>query len=162
MGKKILIAYYSWSGNTDYIARMIGRQTGGDLFRIIPVEAYPEDYSSCTKQAKQEIRAGYKPEIKSGLQDLDGYDTIFIGSPNWWSTIAPPVLTFLTGNDLTGKQVLPFCTHGGGGEGHIFRDIKQNCLSSEVTEGLVLYGSGGRTAGQGITAWLEREGIELH
>ena len=92
--EKILVVYFSHSGNTRTVAQQITRSTGADLFEIQPQEAYPTDYHSVVNQAKKEINTSHRPALKNDVQDFDKYDIIFIGSPNWWSTIAPPVATF--------------------------------------------------------------------
>ena len=112
---KVLVAYYSWGGNTKYAAAQIQKATGGTLFEIKPARPYPAEYRECTVQAKKEIQEGFRPELASRVEDIGKYDVIFIGSPNWWSTIAPPVAAFLASYDLSGKTVIPFVTHGGGG-----------------------------------------------
>jgi flavodoxin len=159
MGKNILITYYSWSGNTGNIARLIQRETGGQLFELNPVQAYPRDYGACVEQAKSEIHTGFMPELKAIPENLDEYDVIFIGTPIWWYTMAPPVLTFLSNTDLSGKRVVPFCTHGGGGKGHYISDVSNLCSSSEVLEDLVVYENGGKSAAADISAWLKKIGI---
>lgn len=113
--QRVLIAYYSWGGTTRHAAEEIQRCTGGTLLEIKPVTPYPEDYDSCVQKAKEDIKAGLRPEILPANTDVAMYDVVFIGSPNWWSTIAPPVSTFLAQNDLSGKNVAFFQTHGGGG-----------------------------------------------
>lgn len=112
--QRVLIAYYSWGGTTRHAAEEIQRCTGGTLLEIKPVMPYPEDYDTCVQKAKEDIKAGVHPDIVPANTDVASYDVIFIGSPNWWSTIAPPVTTFLAQNDLSGKKVAFFQTHGGG------------------------------------------------
>lgn len=94
MTQNILIAYYSWAGNTKKIAGQIQNETNGTLFEIIPETPYPQDYNETVQQAKKEIADGFKPALKTKINDIDSYDLVFIGSPNWWSTNAPPVDTF--------------------------------------------------------------------
>ncbi len=156
MMKKIVIIYYSWSGNTETVARLIQEKTGGQLFEVHPVQAYPSDYRSCVDQAKKEIQAGFMPELKAIPDNLDSYDVIFIGSPIWWYTMAPPVFTFLNHADLTGKTIVPFCTHGGGGKSHYTDDVTKLCENSTILDDLVLYGSGGNSAESEILTWLNR------
>ena len=108
---RVLIAYYSWGGNTKYAAAQIQKATGGTLFEIKPVKPYPSEYRECTVQARKEIQEGGRPELAAKVEDMGKYDVIFIGSPNWWSTIAPPVASFLASYDLSGKTVIPFVTH---------------------------------------------------
>lgn len=122
---KSLVAFYSWGGNTKLAAEQIAKATESDYFEIIPVNAYPTEYKACTEQAKTEINANVRPEIKDFPTDISKYDRIYIGSPNWWGTMAPPVATFIEkcGN-LEGKTVVPFLTHGGGGMQNYEKDVK--------------------------------------
>ncbi|HOQ51880.1 MAG TPA: flavodoxin, partial [Candidatus Atribacteria bacterium] len=119
MRGNILIAYYSRSGNTRKLAQLIHQKVGGTVHEIQPEIPYPASYNATVEQAKKEIQAGFRPPLKTKIEHIEAYDTIFLGSPNWWSTIAPPVATFLEENDLSGKTIIPFCTHGGGGRGRI-------------------------------------------
>ena len=134
--KKILVAYYSHSGTTKKVAENIHETVGGDLFEIEEDTPYPRDYNSVVKQAKLEIAKGFKPSLKITPPDILDYDLVFIGSPNWWSTIAPPVATFLSGTDFSGKLIAPFITHGGGGLNHTISDIRKLCPGASVLEGL--------------------------
>jgi flavodoxin len=154
----ILIAYYSRSGNTRKIARLIHQKVGGTIHEIQPEAPYPDAYHATVDQAKKEIEAGYKPALRSVLDRAESYDTIFVGSPNWWNTIAPPVATFLSETDLSGKTVVPFCTHGGGGLGRVGKDIARLCPESTVLSSLEIYGSGGVGAQARVSAWLSRVG----
>lgn len=153
---KVLIAYYSWSadGNTRYAAEQIQKATGGTLFEIKPKTAYPSDYQSCVEQAKKECRAGFKPELAATVEEFKKYDVIFVGSPNWWGTMAPPVLTFLTSQDFAGKKVIPFFTHGGGGMQNCERDVIKNAGKAEVLPGKAFTGSSIRKADKQIAEWV--------
>ena len=93
--KKILVAYFSWSGNTQYVAEQIAKQTGGTLFRIEPVKPYPTEYTPCTEVAKKEKEDNARPAIKNKVEDWDSYDTVFIGCPVWWWT-APMIINTFT------------------------------------------------------------------
>ena len=154
--ERILIVYYTYSpsGNTRKVASLIQQEVGGTLHQIEPVNPYPRSYDETVDQAKVEIRSGYKPPLKSALDSVEAYDTIFVGSPNWWSTIAPPVATFLSEHDLSGKTVVPFCTHGGGGLGRIGADVAKRCPRSTVLSCFGVYGSGGVDAQSRVSAWL--------
>ena len=153
---KILVAYYSWSGNTKEVAEAIHEKVGGDLFEIQTVQSYPAEYRETTAQAKREINEGFRPELKGKVADMAQYDVVFIGSPNWWGTIAPAVSSFLESYDLNGKTVVPFVTHGGGGEQNTIRDLTAQCKGCTVKSGgWVGYGS--RTFG--ISGWLEDLGF---
>lgn len=145
-----LVVYFSVSGNTRRVAETISEKTGADLMEIVPVEPYDEPYDELVKKAKAEISRGYRPEIDD--IDIRAYDTVFIGSPNWWSTVAPPVSTFLEEHDFSGKTIAPFITHGGGGKGHADRDIAGSCNASVVASTLVI--SGGRSDNGAIERWI--------
>ena len=105
--KKVLVAYFSWSGNTRNLAHQIQGLTGGDLFEIETVKAYPEKYRSCTEYAKKEKEADARPALKSKVKDMDAYDVVYVGFPNWWGTAPMAIWSFLEGYDLTGKTVIP-------------------------------------------------------
>lgn len=155
--KKVLIAYYSLSGNTKDVAEAIRSKTGGDIFRIETVQSYPEEYRATTAQAKREINEGFRPELKGKIDNIAQYNIIFIGSPNWWGTIAPAVSSFLADYDLKGKTVIPFITHGGGGVQNTITDLTAQCNGCSVEQnGWVGYGS--RTLG--VSGWLEDMGFK--
>ncbi len=130
--KKILIAYYSWSnGNTERIAKMLQQQVGGDLLKIDTVEPYSGSYDDVVSQGQDEVNRGYEPEIQPIGVNVADYDVIAIGTPTWWYTMAPAVLTFLHSQDFTGKTVVPFMTNGGW-PGHVIKDMKKACKGADV------------------------------
>ncbi|MDR1801553.1 MAG: NAD(P)H-dependent oxidoreductase [Lachnospiraceae bacterium] len=147
---QILIAYFSHSGTTKRIAQFLHEKVGGDIYEIRPLEPYPEEYSIVIKQVKKERLEGFRPALLGELPDISAYDRIFIGSPNWWGTVAPPVATFLESLDFTGKTILPFVTHGGGRIGTSFGDIKEICPKAKVLETL------DGNQGDNIEDWLSR------
>lgn len=151
---KILIAYYSYSGNTKFAAEVIQKATGGTLFEIVPVKAYSANYNECVAQAKKEIRAGFKPELKANAADFAKYEVIFVGTPNWWSTMAPPVLTFLASNNFTGKTVIPFVTHGGGGMADCESDMHKALPNAKFAKGGAFSGSRVRSSEAAIRDWV--------
>jgi flavodoxin len=151
---KILIVYYSKTGNTREMAKQIQKTTGGNIFEIQVVKPYSDDYQTLVDQAKKEINAGFKPELKAKVKDIGKYDVIFVGSPNWWSTIAPPVATFLTSYDFSGKTIIPFVTHGGGGMARCERDVQKLCPKSSFAKGLALSGSSVKYAQDKVNKWL--------
>lgn len=152
--KKILVAYFSHSGNTRFVANQIKNATDGDIFEIQPVKAYPQDYQTVVDQAKREINSNYKPALKTKVSNISQYDVIFIGSPNWWSTIAPPVATFLSSYNLEGKTIVPFMTHEGTRMGHSVSDIKKLCPKSKVLEGLPIRGGEVGRSRSDVVKWL--------
>lgn len=107
-GGNALIVYFSWSGNTTEMAETIAGKTGGELFELVPVNPYPEEYTPCTEVALEERDSNARPEIKDLPDTLDGYDTILIGYPIWWHTAPMIIGTFLENYDLTGIDVYPF------------------------------------------------------
>ncbi|MDO4558058.1 MAG: flavodoxin, partial [Planctomycetia bacterium] len=113
MAKNILTVYFSHSGNTRKIAEYIHAAAGGDLVEIVTTDAYPTDYNTVVEQAKRELEAEYRPPLKTKIEDIGKYDTVFVGSPNWWGTVAPPVRTLLEGLALDRKTIVPFITHEG-------------------------------------------------
>ena len=156
---KVLVAVYSKTGNTLEMAKQIRQFVGGDLFVIEPVDAYPEDYKATIEQAKKEIEAGFQPPLKNAVENLAQYDTIFIGTPNWWSTIAPPVATFLSSHDLAGKRIIPFATHGTGGLAKTVDAIKALCPDSTFLEAKGIAGNNIKNAADEVEAWLKTLGF---
>ena len=116
---KTLVAYFSWSGNGQQMARWISEETGGDLFRIVPSEPYGEDFDSCADRAKIELDNEIHPELSEHIdaETMAQYDVIYIGFPVWWYDLPMPVWTFLEEYDLTGKTVIPFFSHNGSSNG---------------------------------------------
>ncbi len=152
---RILIAYYSWGGNTKFVAEQIQKATGGTLFEIKPVTSYPKEYKKCTDEAKKQINEGFKPELATKVDTMDQYDIIFIGSPNWWSSLAPPVASFASGYDLSGKTIIPFVTHGGGGLARCESDLRKLCPKSTFRKSGVFSGNGIRSYRAAIAQWVK-------
>lgn len=111
---KTLTVYYSFTtGNTRRIAEKVHSAVGGDIVRLEPVKPYPQNYEEAVSQGEEEVRRGYKPELKPLGVDLSQYDRIIIGTPTWWYRMSPVVLSFLSNSDFTGKTVVPFMTNAG-------------------------------------------------
>jgi flavodoxin len=152
----ILVAYFSHSGNTRMIANRIHENIGGDMFEIASVDPYPHDYDEVVAQARKELNEDYKPKLKTKVENMGLYNVIFVGYPNWWGTIPRPVATFLSGYDLSGKTIVPFCTHEGSGLGHSATDIKELCPQSTLLEGLPIRGSYVKNAQNEVSEWLHK------
>lgn len=152
----ILVAYFSHSGNTRAIAEQIHERVGGDLFRIETVDPYPREYSAVVEVARKEQKASARPRLTKDVTNLASYAVLYVGYPNWWATMPMPVFTFLEGHDLSGKTVIPFCTHEGSGMGRSGRDIKELCPKSVVLDGLAVRGGSVRSAEKNLIEWLER------
>lgn len=156
---KILIAYFSYQGHTRRLAEQIQKATGGTLFEIKPAAAYSSDYDTCEAQAKKETRDGYQPALAEDC-DIVPYNTVLLGTPNWFNTMAPPVATFLASHDFAGKTIIPFCTNGGGGIGHIVRDVKKLGTDAIVRDCLDVYEGSVADSEAKITSWLHKNGLE--
>jgi flavodoxin len=154
--KKILVAYFSHSGNTREIANQIHKSAGGDIFEIQSVKPYPHDYDAVVQQARQELDSGYKPTLKTKMENIKSYDLVFIGYPNWCSTVPAPVRTFLSEYDFSGKTLVPFCTHEGSGLGRSATDISKLCPKSTLLDGVAIRGSDVKTAQNKVSEWLEK------
>ena len=150
----MLVAYFSHTGNTRAIAVQIQEATGADVFEIVPANPYPETYSDVLARARQELKDDIRPELKSAVPDIAPYDVVFVGSPNWFNTIALPVMTFLSSRDFTGKTIVPFVTHGGGGLGKSLQDMKRLAPGATVLEGRAYRGDAVEDAGEDVLAWL--------
>lgn len=142
-------------GNTAVVAAKIAALTGAPAFELKPKRDYPFVYKECTEAAQAELRADARPELEE-TPDLSGYDTIVIGYPNWWGTMPMVMFTLLEGQDLSGKTILPFCTHEGSGMGRSQEDIQRLCPHSDVRAGLPVYGSSVSQADAAVKAWLEK------
>lgn len=158
--KKMLVVYYSWSnGNTKQIAEQLAKATGAELAEIDTVQPYTGSYDEVVDQGQREVNAGYKPKIKSLTVNIQDYDVIAVGTPTWWYTMAPAVLTFLSAQDFTGKTVIPFMTNGGW-PGHVIKDMKANCKGAEFAHEMEIQfdSTGGahlETPEKKIDAWIE-------
>lgn len=154
MNKKVLIAYFSWSGNTKFIAEKIHKNIGGDLFEIEPITPYPKNYNETAYGiAKEQKEKGIHPDLKNNGNTND-YDVIFVGTPAWWYTMAPPVMTFLENNNFEGKTLIPFITHGGGGKYNIKEDMEKLAKGAKVLNPIVIYERGDSKTDNEIANWL--------
>lgn len=147
------------TGNTGVVADMIAQATGADLFSIRTVEQYPDTYDATIDQGQQEQSDGARPELATHLENLDSYDTIFLGFPNWWGDMPMAVYTFLDEVDLSGKTVIPFVTSGGSGFSNTISTIQQMEPQATVQEGLSISGSSATGAQQQVESWLSELGL---
>lgn len=154
--KKILITYFSYTGNTRRLAESIREYTGGDLVEIEVLKPYPKDYNTTVAQGQREVRNGYKPAVKTQIADIEQYDTIFIGSPIWWFTFAPAVSTFLSKYDFRAKKIIPFFTHGGYGIGSSISDMQALCPQAHVLKGWECEGTRIEETKDRIIAWCKK------
>ncbi len=157
---KSLIVFFSWGGNTRGIAEEIQEKTGADLFEIELVNPYSTNYNTVLEQAQHDQNIQARPEIKNKVENIDQYDTIILGYPNWWASIPMPIASFLSDYDLSGKTILPFCSHGGGRFGQSLTAIAKLAPNSTMGEGLSVHYSGGSTLSDDISNWLKLNGVK--
>ena len=148
-----LIAYFSWSGNTEAVAQEIQAQTGADLFEIVPAEPYTDDYDELLDIAQEEQSSDARPAIAETV-DLSGYDTVFLGFPNWWGDMPMILYTFLDEYDLSGKTIAPFNTSGGSGFSGSLDTIAEMEPDAEITEGISLGSEEAEDCADVVAEWL--------
>ena len=158
--KRVLTVYYSWSnGNTERIAKMLQKEIGGDIVRIDTITPYEGSYDDVVNQGQEEVQRGYEPEIKSLGVNISDYDVIAVGTPTWWYTMAPAVLTFLHTESFVDKTVIPFMTNAGW-PGNVIKDMKTACKGADIKyEMEVQFDSTGgsrlETPMEDITKWIQ-------
>ena len=176
----VLLAYFSWAdnavidgevdavaspsvtapGNVQQLAQWISERTGGDLFSIQVTEPYSSDWDACLERANQERAEDARPELTASVEQLERYDTVFLGYPNWWYGVPMALLSFLEENDLSDKQVYLFCSHGTGGLASSVEQIDEalpdsTALSENIFD---VYEEDAASSQQDILAWLEELG----
>ena len=160
IGGKVLIAYFSWGGNTRGVAQEIQRQTGADLFEIELVHPYSDDYDTVLDEAQHDQNIQARPEIENHVENMDEYDIVMIGYPNWWASIPMPIATFLEEYDFSEKTIIPFCSHGGGRFGQSLTAIAKLAPDSTMGEGLSIHYSGGSALSDDVANWLKTNNIQ--
>ena len=164
---KTLVAYFSRAGqnyvsgsivelergNTEVLAEAVAEALGADTYRIEPAVAYPEDYYACTDVAKRELAEGARPALAATPPNLDGYDLVILGYPNWWGTCPMAVRTFLDACDLAGVALAPLCTNEGGGLGSSARDLAAAYPAARVAPGLAIAGHDAAASVERAVAW---------
>ena len=165
----ILIAYYSRAGenyfggayrhipvgNTEKAAQMLAGLTGGKLFKIEQAKPYSDGYQACIAEAKADLQKKARPEVLHLPENLDAYDEIYLGYPNYWGTMPMAVYTFLENYDFTGKTIHPFCTHEGSGLSRTVQDIQKAAPGAVVARGLAIHGSSVDSAQTALEKWIQ-------
>ena len=157
---KVLVVYFSWSGNLQKMSHWVADETVGDIVRVLAADPYPEDYDETADRAKKEKDEGTRPEITIDLsaEEIAKYDTIFIGFPVWWYDLPMPMWTFLESVDLSGKTVIPFFSHEGSSDGASSLDtIKKLAGGADVKTEDALSIRGGKVAGseEKVREWVK-------
>ncbi len=146
-------------GNTEIVAGIMKDLTGADTFKIEMKDPYSPVYMTCIEEAKKDLRAKARPELKSMPESIDEYDTVILAYPNYWGTMPMAVFTFLEAFDFTGKTILPLCTNEGSGMGGSERDIKKTCPGADVKKGLPIIGSEAANSKTSVERWLKANGV---
>lgn len=146
-------------GNTEVVAKIIQDLVGGDMFYIDTVKKYPENYDETTEVAKKELKGNARPELTDKVNNFNDYDTIFLGYPNWWSTMPMAVWTFLESYDFSNKTIIPFCTNEGSGMGISESDIKRLVPNTNILKGLPIIGSRATNSKDSVEKWLKSLGM---
>lgn len=157
---RILIAFFSKTNNTRTIAEQIQSRVGGELFHVATQKPYPQDYRETTQVARVEFDNNERPALAATVpvEEMKNYDVVFIGYPNWWSTLPMALFTFLEQYDMAGKKILPFCTHEGSGLGRGPADIARIAPGATVEQGLAVRGSSVGNAQNDVDNWLRQLG----
>ncbi len=143
-------------GNTEICAEFIQKAVGGDLFEVEPVEDYAKDYHKCTEEAQKELRENARPALKKYVEDLNGYENVFVCGPCWWGTFPTPVFTQLEKLDFTGKKVMVLMTHEGSGLGNSERDIRKICKGATFGTGIAIHGADAAKSKKAVADWAEK------
>ena len=173
--KKILVAYFSWAenatqddidamtspsvtepGNVAQLASWVSRETGGDLFSIQVKEPYPADWDGCLERANQEKKDNTHPVLRNTVENIEEYDTVYLGYPNWWYSCPMALFSFFDEHDLSGKQVYLFCSHGTGGLAGSVKDISAAIPDAKISDNVFdVYEEDAASAKDEIVEWIK-------
>ena len=174
-GRNILVAYFSWAdnaalaedvdaitspsvvppGDVQQLADWVQKETGGDLFPIRVTDPYPSDWDACLERANEERGSDARPELQEHVSDLAQYDTVFLGYPNWWYGVPMALLSFLEQNDLSGKEVHLFCSHGTGGLANSVEQITEASPEAIISDNIFdCYEEEAASSEEAIRSWV--------
>lgn len=175
----ILVAYFSWAdnavldddvdavsspsviapGNVQQLATWVQEETGGQLFSIQVKDPYPSDWDECLSRTNEERRDDARPELVANVENIDEYDVVFLGYPNWWYGVPMPLLSFLEANDLSNKQVYLFCSHGTGGLANSVEIISEALPDSTISDNIFdCYEEDAPNSQENISNWVSELG----
>ena len=146
-------------GNTEIVCDLMKDMVAADVFKIEMAEPYSPVYMTCIEEAKRDLRAKARPELKRWIESVADYDTVILAYPNYWGTMPMAVVTFLEKFDFTGKRILPMCTNEGSGMGASERDIRKYAPGALVEKGLSVTGSRAASSGAEVKRWLSANGL---
>ena len=156
-GSKVLVAYFSRSGNTRVVAGLIHRSLQADLFEIQPATPYPEEYLATVEQARLERDRLFEPALEAKVSNMATYDTVYLGFPIWGETAPPVIRSFLSAHDMAGKMLIPFITHGGYGVGKSRSVLARYTPKAQVQEGFSMQADQERQTMNQVLGWLGKE-----
>lgn len=155
-GASIVVKNKDVLGNMQYMAMTIQEAIGGELFRIETKEKYPLEHETLVNQAKEEQNEEVRPELATHIENVEQYDMIFLGYPNWWGDMPQPLYTFLEEYDFSGKTIIPFNSHGGSGFSNTIEEIKKLQPNATVKDdGLSISRNDVADSEQEITDWAK-------
>ncbi len=145
-------------GTTETVARMIQKETGGDLFRIQTKKKYPANFDRLVDKNHQEMDDGYLPKLKKKVKNMRQYDVIFLGYPIWAMDAPQVIESFVKAHNLKGKTVIPFCTHGGSGQSGTYKKIQKLCSGADTLPGFAVSDENVKTkaAQKKLKSWLKK------
>ncbi len=162
-GSKVLVVYFSATNNTESVAQKLADGLGADIYEIVPMQPYTDedlDYGNSKSRSSVEMDdPGARPEISGTVENMDQYEVVLIGYPNWWASIPMPIASFLEEYDFTGKTIIPFCSHGGGRFGQSLTAISKLAPDAVMGEALSVHYSGGSGLFDDVEDWLRANGI---
>ena len=158
-GANALVVYFSWSGNTENVAKAIQSQTDSDIFEIVPATPYSDDYNTVLDVAREEQRSNARPAISGSIENIEQYDVIYVGFPNWWGDMPMILYTFFDTYDLSGKTVALFCTSGGSGLSGTVNEVKSLEPNATVTQGLHIGSGSSSNPDNAVSEWLNALGL---
>lgn len=150
----------SYNGNVAILADYIKEATGGDTFSILTAEYYPTNYRDSTNVAKEEQSSDARPELSNHVENMEDYDIIFLGYPNWWGGLPMPVYTFLEEYDFSGKIIIPFASHEGSGLGNGPSEIAEICPDAQIMDGFAARGTEVSSSKADIETWITSLDLE--
>lgn len=156
---KTLILYFSQSGNTQTVANFIHEAVGGDILRLETVKTYSSNYNDLLDEAQEEQNNNARPELKTKIDNIEEYSTIFLGYPNWWGDMPMALYTFLEEYDLSGKTIAPFVTSGGSGFSNTISTIREKEPNANVVKGLSISGSSAENSQDEVEEWINNLGF---
>lgn len=153
-GSESLVVYFSWSGNTENVAKSVQSQTDSDIFEIVPATSYSDDYDTVLDVAQEEQKENARPAISGSIENIDQYDVVYVGFPNWWGDMPMILYSFFDEYDFSGKTIIPFNTHGGSGFSGTISTIKELEPNAEVLDGKSISRNDIQDAEQEIVDWV--------